>query len=59
LLKLTAGVVSLTYLVLDGHFGNKNALQMARQCNLHLISKLRDDAALYFPYSVPYAGQWH
>jgi putative transposase len=57
LLKLTAGVVPLTSLVLDGHFGNKNALQMARQCNLHLISKLRGDAARYFPYSDPYAGR--
>ena len=57
LLTLIAGVVSLTYLVLDGHFGNHNALQMARQSNLHLISKLRGDAALYFPYTGPYAGR--
>jgi putative transposase len=57
LLKLIAGVVSLTYVVLDGHFGNHNALHMARQCNLHLISKLRCDAALYFPYTGPYAGR--
>src|SRR2546426_10038311 len=57
LLTLIAGVVSLTYLVLDGHFGNHNALQMARQSNLHLISKLRCDAALYFPYTGPYAGR--
>jgi putative transposase len=57
LLHLVAGVVSLTYLVLDGHFGNHNALQMARQHNLHLISKLRCDAALYFPYTGPYAGR--
>jgi len=57
LLHLIAGVVSLTYLVLDGHFGNHNALQMARQCGLHLISKLRYDAALYFPYTGPYAGR--
>lgn len=57
LLHLIAGVVSLTYLVLDGHFGNHNALQMARQHNLHLISKLRYDAALYFPYTGPYAGR--
>ena len=57
LLKLTAGVVPLTYVVLDGHFGNNNALQMACQCNLHLISKLRGDAALYFAYSGPYAGR--
>ena len=47
----------LTYLVMDGHFGNHNALQMARQSNLHLISKLRYDAALYFPYTGPYAGR--
>jgi len=57
LLQLIAGVVSLTYLVLDGHFGNHNAWQMARQSNLHLISKLRCDAALYFPYTGPYAGR--
>ena len=57
LLQLIAGVVSLTYMVLDGHFGNHNALQMARQSNLHLISKLRCDAALYFPYVGPYAGR--
>ena len=41
LLHLIAGSVPLTYLVLDGHFGNHNALHMARQCHLHLISKLR------------------
>jgi len=57
LLQLLAGVVSLTYVVLDGHFGNHNALQMAQQSNLHLISKLRCDAALYFPYVGPYAGR--
>ena len=57
LLHLIAGVVPLTSLVLDGHFGNHNALQMARQHNLHLISKLRYDAALYFPYTGPYAGR--
>jgi hypothetical protein len=57
LLQLIAGGVRLTYLVLDGHFGNHNALHMARQSNLHLISKLRCDAALYFPYTGPYAGR--
>jgi len=55
--QLIAGVVSLTYVVLDGHFGNHNALQMAQQHKLHLISKLRCDAALYFPYAGPYAGR--
>jgi putative transposase len=57
LLQLIARVVPLTYLVLDGHFGNHNALHLARQANLHLISKLRCDAALYFPYAGPYAGR--
>jgi putative transposase len=57
LLQLIATVLAVTYLVLDGHFGNHNALHMARQCGLHLISKLRCDAALYFPYTGPYAGR--
>jgi len=38
------------YCVMDGAFGNNNALQMVGQCSLHLISNLRSDAALYFPY---------
>jgi putative transposase len=50
LFKLLANFISLTYLVVDGHFGNNNALQMARQVNLHIISKLRQDSALYVPY---------
>ena len=53
LLLLMNGHLPLTYLVLDGHFGNNNALQMTRQCGLHLISKLRYDAALYIPYAGP------
>jgi putative transposase len=43
-------LVTVHYLALDGHFGNHNALLMVRQCGLHLISKLRYDAALYFIY---------
>lgn len=44
--------VRLRYLVLDGHFGNNNVMQMVRQSlALHLICKLRHDAALYFPYT--------
>src|SRR5919199_1455844 len=57
LLRLITTVLSVTYLVLDGHFGNHNALHMVQQCPLHLISKLRCDAALYFPYTGPYAGR--
>jgi len=55
--RLMGDLVSLTYLALDGHFGNHPALYMTRQCNLHLISKLRSDAALYFPYQGPYSGR--
>ncbi len=50
-------VLSIRYLVLDGHFGNNNALQMVRQCGLHLVSKLRHDAALHFVYQGKYAGK--
>jgi hypothetical protein len=57
LLTLSAGVIPVTYVVLDGHFGHPNALQMARQSRLHLISKLRCEAALYCPYAGPSAGR--
>src|SRR5919201_3080847 len=57
LLQLIAGVIPLTYLVLDGHFGNNNAMQMPRQSHLHLMSMMRYDAALYIPYTGPYAGR--
>ena len=57
LLHLIAGLFPLTYLLLDGHFGNSATLQMAQQCGLQLISKLRADAALYAPYDGPYSGR--
>lgn len=46
--------LALRYLVLDGHFGTNNVLQMVRQyLSLHLVSKLRHDSALYFLYEGP------
>jgi putative transposase len=52
LMALMENVCSVAYLVMDGHFGNNNALQMVRQAtSLQLISKLRHDAALYFVYA--------
>jgi DDE superfamily endonuclease len=57
LLERIGALLPLTYLVLDGHFGNNAALVMAQQCKLHLISKLRCDSALYLPYDGPYAGR--
>jgi hypothetical protein len=53
LLRLVGADIQPIYCVLDGAFGNNYALQMVRQCSLHLISKLRYDAALYFPYHGP------
>ena len=51
LLGQISHLILIRYLVLDGHFGNNNVLQMVRQTlSLHLISKLRHDAALYFLY---------
>lgn len=52
-LSTIQGTLHLAYLVLDGHFGNHPAFHMVRQCHLHLISKLRYDAALHLPYSGP------
>jgi putative transposase len=57
LLQRMAGWLPLTYLVLDGHFGNSAACHMAQQCGLQLIAKLRSDAALYAPYDGPYQGR--
>lgn len=54
LVLLLLNSLSISYLVLDGHFGNNHALQMVRQFTpWHLISKLRHDAALYFLYDGP------
>ena len=51
--------VKIGYFLLDGYFGNNQTLQMVRvSCGLHLISKLRRDAALYrFPPTTPYQGR--
>ncbi|HOG78230.1 MAG TPA: transposase [Anaerolineaceae bacterium] len=53
LLQTMQGAIRLSYLVMDGHFGNHPAVHMVRACGLHLISKLRHDAALYMPYLGP------
>jgi len=52
-LAILKDLVTVRHMVLDGHFGNNNALQMVLQCGLHLISKLRCDSALYFVYDGP------
>ena len=57
LLARIQGLIPLRYLVLDGYFGHNSALQMSKQCGLHLISKLRSNTALYLPPMPPYAGR--
>ena len=42
--------VTVKYLTLDGHFGNNQAVLLARQNELELISKLRRDAVLFEKY---------
>lgn len=47
LLATVGPAISLKYVAMDGHFGNYPSAFMVRQENLHLISKLRFNAALY------------
>jgi putative transposase len=41
------------HVVLDGFFGTYPATYMVQQTGLHLVSKLRHNAALYLPYTGP------
>lgn len=43
--------LQVKHVVLDGFFGTYPATWMVRDCGLHLISKLRHNAALYLPYT--------
>jgi putative transposase len=57
LLNSLRGFVRVKYLALDGHFGNNQAVLMAQQNGLELISKLRKDAVLFEPYKGAYGGK--
>lgn len=56
-LSLLSGVVRVSSLALDGHFGNYPSAGMVVQTGVHLISKLRHDAALYEPFTGKYSGR--
>jgi putative transposase len=56
-LQLIGEHAKVHHFVFDGAFGYNDAVQMVRQLGLHLISKLRHNAALYFPYDGPYSGR--
>ncbi len=45
------------YLVFDGELGNNFGVRMAADIGLHLISRLRRDAELYFPWEGAYCGR--
>jgi putative transposase len=56
LLKTVDAAIRLKYVAMDGHFGNNPSASMIRQANLHLISKLRSDAALYLAFEGEHPG---
>ena len=56
-LKLVGVDLSLVYFVYDGALGNNAGLQTVTQTGLHLVSKLRHDSTLYFPYAGGYSGK--
>lgn len=56
LLTTVGSALILRYVALDGHFGNYPSACMVRQEHLHLISKLRHDAALYPAFSGDHPG---
>jgi hypothetical protein len=57
LLATVDTTIPLKYAVMDGHFGNYPSAFMVRQANLHLISKLRSDAALYPAFEGEHRGR--
>jgi putative transposase len=57
LLALIGADLPLAYFVYDGALGHNTGVQLVRQCGLHLISKLRHDSALYFPFAGPQSGR--
>jgi hypothetical protein len=56
LLATVGTAITLKYVTLDGHFGNYPSAFMVRQANLHLISKMRSDAALYPAFEGEHRG---
>ena len=49
-LGLIGHSLTIDYFVYDGALGNNAGLQTVKQVGLHLISKLRHDSVLYFPF---------
>ncbi len=51
------GNIPVSFLVLDGYFGNQYYVRLALNYKVHLISKLKSTASLYFKYEGPYSGR--
>ena len=49
--------LTIDYFVYDGALGNNAGLQMVKQTGLHMVSKLRHDSTLYFPFAGEYSGK--
>jgi putative transposase len=56
LLETVGTALSLKYVAMDGHFGNYPSAFMVRKENLHLISKMRSNAALYPAFEGEHCG---
>jgi len=52
-IRVRMAPLTVQHIVLDGHFGNYPATYAVRETGLHIISKFRQDAALYLPYPGP------
>ena len=50
-------LIQIRYVVGDGGFGNNTVAKIVMAKNLHLISKLQYNAALYFPFEGGYSGK--
>lgn len=49
-LALMCPLLAIRHMVLDGAYGNNDVVQLAKQLGLSLISKLKNNSALYFLY---------
>lgn len=50
-------IIQIRYIIGDGGFGNNTVAKIVIAQNLHLISKLQHNAALYFPFEGTYSGK--
>ena len=52
-LQVQIAYLQIKHIVLDGNFGNYPSTWAVRQTGLHIISKMKCNAALYLPYAGP------